>query len=375
MSVREKIIQFRDKGLTWPQIAEEIIEDYPELTQEQRYNKARNLYRGLSDTEDSCIKQIKQEATNTKNTDLLEVLKKGTSLKELSNNLGVSVQCCESIINDLKAQGYNIQLLGDIYSLSNIVFPSENIIDTSWNGNKIIRFGLMGDTQINSKFTQLTYLHKFYEICRQEGITTIYHTGDLDEGEQMRIGHPYECYEQGFDDHVSEIVRVYPKVAGIQTQFIIGNHDAAHIKRCGCDIGIAVARQREDMIYLGNSYALIKLTPSCTMELRHPIDGTSYALSYKIQKMIESISDGEKPNLLAVGHYHKAEYLYYRNVHAFQTASFQAQTPFMRGKGISAAIGGWVVELALNDAGEIEKITPTYIPFGKAIVDDWRSFR
>ena len=58
----------------------------------------------------------------------------------------------------------------------------------------------------------------------------------------------------------------------------------------------------------------------------------AYALSYKIQKMVEAMSGGEKPNILAVGHYHKLEMFPYRNVQCFQTGTFQAQTPWMRGK-------------------------------------------
>ena len=64
------------------------------------------------------------------------------------------------------------------------------------------------------------------------------------------------------------------------------------------------------MNYLGRDCAIIMLTPNCSLELRHPWDGTAYALSYKIQKMVESMGGGEKPNILAVGHYHKSEYFF-----------------------------------------------------------------
>ena len=86
-----------------------------------------------------------------------------------------------------------------------------NYFINEWSGDKVIRFGVMGDTQINSKYTQLTHLHKLYDIYEQEGIETVFHTGDIDEGEEMRMGHKYECYTQGADDHVAEIVRTYPK--------------------------------------------------------------------------------------------------------------------------------------------------------------------
>jgi hypothetical protein len=245
----------------------------------------------------------------------------------------------------------------------------------NWNGGSTIRFGLMGDTQINSKYTQLTHLHALYDIYAREGIRTVYHTGDMDEGELMRQGHQYECYTQGADDHVDEIARVYPKRAGMVTHFITGNHDASIIKHCGYNIGPAIASKRDDMRYLGRDCAIVQLTPNCSLELRHPWDGTAYALSYKTQKMIDAMQGGEKPNLLAVGHYHKLEYLFYRNVHCFQTGTLQAQTPHMRGKGIAAMMGGWIIEVEVADDGTVRCVKQQLIPFYKTIKDDYKNWR
>lgn len=244
-----------------------------------------------------------------------------------------------------------------------------------WTGDKIIRFGLMGDTQINSKYTQLTHLHNLYDIYEHEGITKVYHTGDIDEGEEMRMGHKYECYTQGADDHVDEIVRVYPQRKGITTSFITGNHDHSLFKRAGYDIGKSIADKRTDMKYLGMDEAIIELTPNCTMQLKHPSDGTAYALSYKIQRMIDSMSGGEKPNILAVGHYHKTSYDFYRNIHALQTGCFQGQTPFTRGKGISVAVGGWLVEIYVSDDGSINRLKSEFVPYYKHIKDDYLNWR
>ena len=251
--------------------------------------------------------------------------------------------------------------------------PSHHILE--WDEDRVIRFGLIGDTQINSKYTQLTHLHRFYDVCAKMGIDTVFHTGDIDEGEQMRPGHQYECYEQGADDHVAEIVRVYPRREGIKTYFITGNHDASLYKRAGMDLGRAIADKREDMIYLGRDCAVVKLTGKCTLELRHPWDGTAYALSYKPQKIVEAMEADSKPNILAIGHYHKIEYLFYRNVHCFQSGCFQSQTPFTRGKGISVHMGGWIVEITVSEDGSIKGITPTMIPFYSAIENDWKNWR
>lgn len=244
-----------------------------------------------------------------------------------------------------------------------------------WDGTKTLKFAIMGDTQIGSKYTQLTYLHEFYDLCEKEGITDVYHTGDLTEGLKMRTGHEYELYTVSADDMRDDVVMNYPMRDGITTHFITGNHDASIYKQVGYDIGQAIANLRPDMKYLGRDCAVINLTPKCTLELRHPWDGTAYALSYKMQKMIEAMESDSKPNILAVGHYHKAEYIFYRNVHALQTGCFQGQTPFTRGKGISVHIGGWLVTIHVDDNGYIQRIAPEFIPFYKSITNDYKNFK
>jgi len=367
------------QGAKWMDIAEAVKESF---TPDKNIYKIKEIVRkSITKTDEYKVKCGTGEADqpirscgNIMQT-AIEKLKVGTTLDALAQSIGLSAGITTSLIGELRGQGYNIQEAGSEIKISTVVVPGLNIINSSWDGNKIIRFGLMGDTQINSKYTQITHLHRLYDVYAQEGIGDVYHVGDIDEGEEMRQGHKYECYSQGADDHIAEIVKVYPKRDGITTHFITGNHDHSIIKRAGFDIGNAIAAQRTDMVYLGQSSAIICLTDNCTMELRHPIDGTAYALSYKLQKMIEAMSGGEKPNILAVGHYHKADYMFYRNVHSFQTGCFQAQTPWMRGKGIAAMLGGWIVEVIVNDSGTIERLKQEFIPFYRGIKDDYKSWQ
>lgn len=352
------------KSLT--ETARELQKYFPELEQRQVYEKMRRYLRDCD--------QYKQSTTNVTES-IIKDLDKGVSLSVASQKYGLPEKAVEAIINEAREAGYNIVENCGTYRIERIIVAGENKLKRDWSGEKIIRFGLMGDTQINSKYTQLTHLHKLYDVYEAEGIRDVYHTGDIDEGEDMRTGHKYECYTQGADDHVAEIVRVYPKRNDMTTHFITGNHDHSIIKHCGYDIGVSIAKERDDMTYLGQSSAIVELTPNCTLELRHPIDGTAYALSYKLQKMIEAMQGGEKPNIIAVGHYHKAEYLFYRNVHAFQTGTTQAQTPWMRGKQISAHMGGWIVEVSVNDAGIITRIKQEFIPYYTAIKDDYLNWR
>lgn len=245
----------------------------------------------------------------------------------------------------------------------------------NWNGTKELRFGLIGDTQMGSKYTQLTYLHTFYDLCKQEGIEDIYHTGDITEGLKMRPGHEYEVYVVSADEMRDDVIANYPKRDGITTHFITGNHDASIYKHVGYDIGYAIAKERPDMNYLGRDCAVVHLTPNCTLELRHPWDGTAYAISYKIQKMVEAMESDSKPKILAVGHYHKAEYIFYRNVHVLQTGCFQGQTPFTRGKGISVHLGGWLIKITVDEEGTIKRFAQEFIPFCSSIKDDYKNFK
>lgn len=244
-----------------------------------------------------------------------------------------------------------------------------------WDGTQTLRFGLMGDTQFGSKYAQITHLHNFYDLCEREGITDIYHTGDLTDGLKMRPGHEYELYEISADGQCADVVANYPRRKGITTHFITGNHDASLYKHVGFDIGRAITKDREDMVYLGRDCAVVELTPNCTLELRHPWDGTSYAVSYKLQKMIEAMEADSKPNILAVGHYHKELTMFYRNIHAVLSASFQSQTPFLRGKGIASVMGGFIIEAHVDKNGYIQRYKPEFIPYYKSIKDDYLNFK
>lgn len=354
-----------DKNVSWTKIVQAMKEQGYSLTFDQIRETLRRHPRYKSNDSEN------QDTTEH----VLKLIEKPIKTNEICQKLKITSRVLSAVLEDLREIGFIIEEDNETVFICKDIKPSENNYVLNWRGEKIIRFGLCGDNQSGSKYTQITHLHNFYDICQHEGIETVYHTGDIDEGEEMRQGHKYECYIQGADDHVQELIKTYPKREGITTEFITGNHDWSIIKRAGYDIGVTIAKERPDMKYLGQGSAMIDLTPNCKLELRHPIDGTAYAHSYKIQKMIEAIQGGDKPNVLAVGHYHKAEYLPYRNVHAIQTGCFQAQTPWMKGKQIAAVVGGWIIEIHVDDEGSIHRFKSEFFPYYKMIKDDYMNWR
>lgn len=312
--------------------------------------------------------------------DALEEAKVCNKVKEIVSNLADKYGVDKSNKCDYRKFYNKIQKFLKRHESKSTLLPrtavqnlEPSVYDTDWSGAKEIKIAIMGDTQLGSKYAQITHLNKFYDICEQEGIKDVYHTGDITDGLKMRPGHEYELYAVSADDMIEDVVKRYPKRVGITTHFITGNHDASIYKHVGYDIGKAIARQRSDMEYLGKDCAVVNLTNNCKLELRHPWDGTAYALSYKPQKMVESMESDSKPNILAIGHYHKAEYLFYRNVHVIQTGCFQSQTPFTRGKGISVNLGGWIVTINVKEDGTIVSISPKFIPFYSSIKDDYKN--
>lgn len=240
--------------------------------------------------------------------------------------------------------------------------PISRNVKHEW-GTRNFKFGLMGDTHKGSIYANQIALDDFYKRAKAFGVCAVYHTGDMTEGYNRRKGHSFQCNLHGADEQVRGVVNDYPTIKGVKTYFITGDHDGWHYESAGVDIGKQISMQRPDMEYLGPRFRTVEFSPKTTLMLAHPAKGTSYALSYNIQKMIEAFSGGEKPSILAVGHFHKIEYLFYRNVHAFQTGTFQNQSDWMKTMNISAHVGGWLVDVSMKKNGSIDRITQTLIPY------------
>jgi len=209
-------------------------------------------------------------------------------------------------------------------------------------------FGLTGDTHMGCLYHHNSALHGFYDLLKERGVKVVYNTGDLLAGHKVYRGMEFELRDIGLDAQVARVQKDHPD-NGIITRFITGNHDASFKHEAGVVAGRVIQSARPDMEFLGEEQARVEMmTPNgkFTLMLLHPGGGSSYALSYRPQKIVESLEGGTKPDMIAIGHYHKADFMpSYRNVAAIQTGTFQRQTPFMARQGLAAHVGGWIVEV------------------------------
>lgn len=225
------------------------------------------------------------------------------------------------------------------------------------DANGVVRFAVASDQHLCSKYAREDCLNEFYDQVARRGITTVLNAGNWIDGEATF--NKFDLKVHGMDAQMRYLAEHYPHRDGVVTAAITGaDHEGWYSRREGIDVGQYAANTmkhagRSDWVDLGFMECFIPLVHSATgastqLCLMHPGGGSSYALSYAPQRIVEGFDGGSKPAVLVIGHYHKSGYNLIRNVHTMQAGAFQDQTIFMRQKKLAAHVGGCFVELHLD---------------------------
>lgn len=219
-----------------------------------------------------------------------------------------------------------------------------------------IRLLLISDTHLCSKYDRLDILNYLYDKAEDENVKYVLHSGDFTDGKSNRPEHIYELKEHSYEGQVQYCTEKYPKFSG-KTYVIAGNHDGWWYKSTGSEIVKSIAKNREDIVYLGSDVGDMKIG-NIKIRLFHGKGGISYAKSYKIQKYLDTIPILEKPDILQTGHIHQSFYYKQDNTHCFQTSCLEDQTPFCRSQGFSNDKSCWWVDIYMDDKGNVHQIVP-----------------
>ena len=206
------------------------------------------------------------------------------------------------------------------------------------------RMLVISDTHIGSSYSPYEWHDLAATVAHEEKCECVLHCGDLTEGMKIkRIGtQMYELSDLGFEAQRDRAIEMMGKYK-LPIYAISGNHDGFFKEYAGADIVKAVSDQVRDMVYLGYDAGEIEVD-GAVIRLWHGGDGNSYALSYRLQKVIEAMTGGTKPAILLAGHVHKFCYIFERNVHAISCPCMQSQTEWMRGKKLAAHTGFLVLD-------------------------------
>lgn len=293
---------------------------------------------------------------------LVALLRRGErTTKELAEHFGVTQRSITQAIERLRDEGQLLFPVGksgwrmdarpDPHNAVEFAFTSDA---DGWH-----RFGFSSDEHLGSRYYRDDCHQDLFDKFAAAGIRHVLNTGNWIDGETTFNRHDLDVH--GWQNQVEFLVANYPQRDGIKTYAITGeDHEGWITRREGIDIGryaeLAMRDAgRHDWVNLGFMESWVRLVhretgKSTHMLLTHPGGGSAYAVSYRPQKIVESLSGGSKPAVLLIGHYHKLSYNYFRNVHVVQCGTLCEQSLFMRKHSIEAHVGGGIIEFQQDPA-------------------------
>lgn len=297
--------------------------------------------------------------------------KERVSSDDLATRFGVSKTDIKKTIRQLEEFGLNLFKFGNQFQVSDQIEKSQpTVIPQKALVGKRVKFGFVTDNHMGSKYERMDVLNALYDRFKLDGIDTVYNAGNVIDGEARF--NKFDIHTYGMENQCKYFAEKYPQRDGITTKFITGDdHEGWYVQREGVNIGKFMEQKakevgRSDLVYLGHmEHDIVLKAPhgQAIIRIVHPGGGSSYAISYTSQKLVESYAPGEKPNILLMGHYHKMAFDFIRGVFVVQGGCTMDQSPFMRKKRLDAHVGGWICEYQQADNGVILSFKAEWIPF------------
>ena len=294
------------------------------------------------------------------------LINKRKDVIEIAKDLEVEPYIVYGMVHELINQGYLYDIVdGQIVKLDKPKKQSE-VYEIKSNLEHL-RLLLISDTHLCSKFDRLDILNYLYDRADREGVKHVLHSGDFTDGRSHRPEQVYELKETSYDGQIDYCVDKYPKVDGITTYAISGNHDDWWYKSAGSDIVNSIARKREDIVYLGPDVADLKIG-KLKVHMFHGKGSQAYAKSYKAQKYLDAMPIKDRPHILQLGHVHQAFFYQQDHTHVFQTGCLEDQTPFCRSQGLANNKSCWWVDVYMDDKGNPVRISQELEEFGPKLI-------
>lgn len=301
---------------------------------------------------------------------LLSFLKReNRTVTDISDKFKLSTDEVIELIKYIGLLKYNVTLNDNTVILDRSFATGK--LDLYNKGEREIRVGFVSDQHLGSHWERRDVLDAAYAHFHNKGINIVFNSGNWIEGEARFNKQDVKVH--GMTPQINYCAANYPYYPEIKTYFVSGDdHEGWYAQREMFNIGDALQSAREnlgryDMKHLGYVEADIIITSKENgwdndqmLRLAHPGGGSSYATSYAFQKIVESFQGGEKPAIYAGGHFHKAIYFQYRNVHIFGIPGMQDQSIFGRKQKIEFQVGFVDASFFINEAGLITSVTPRY---------------
>ena len=286
-----------------------------------------------------------------KNQGINVVYNRSTKVYSLNDNKALTPDEV-IIINRLEKMGlekHQIDALIKAFATQEPLPTGPTVIEFS---KKKIKFLLISDTHLGSKYYRPDILRHAAKYAEREQIDFVLNAGDTIEGVSGRADQWLELDKQnglGLTEQIDYLTEQFAqfgnlKVYSIEAQ---GSHGgwayASHRGSQGLNIGRTIEAFCPQYKFLGFDIADIKIA-GITIRLRHPE-------MLQIEEYVNRLMPNNKPHVVIQGHFHgKVGYRPHRNVHCIDAGCMQIATPYLERKGAVPILGYWVVEITIGEA-------------------------
>jgi len=345
--------------------------DLAEITG-QKVDAVRKMYRRLGLPPKRANVQYIAGGLSMDEEAMKRFMKRPRTIEEVCDRFSVPPKKVREFIAELQDSHHVLEITDDKIKLGKDLAPNYKpvVVDFSKYKETEVPFGFCADAHIGSKYERLDVLNDLYDRFQKAGVTTVYQGGNIIDGEARF--NKFDIYVHGVNDQVKNLIEKYPQRKGITTRFVTGDdHEGWYVQREHINIGeviesMANAAGRQDLHHLGymeRDIALKQGDKESIIRVIHAGGGSSYALSYSSQKYAESLQGGEKPSIILVGHFHKFDFSYPREIHMIQGGCTEDQTPFMRKRKLQAMIGGVILWVKQAENGVIRSVKVEWMPY------------
>jgi hypothetical protein len=302
------------------------------------------------------------------------ISKQPLSRPELSEALHCELTSVNTALKFLRSQGANItEMIGGKLFLHTFVERGGSLtLQAKDRGDGWTAVGFVTDNHLCNRHSRLDVLNAAYDFFAREGVTVVLNAGNMVDGE-ARFNRHELIVAPGMDPQLDYAIEHYPERRNVVTHYITGDdHEGWWIQREAINVGEyfqmrAEKAGRKDLRYLGHVEADIKLQcgkGSTVGRIMHPGGGSAYALSYAPQKLVESFQGGEKPAVLWIGHYHKFDWCYPREVHCISGGCTTDQSAFLRKNKIGVHVGFGMTKIQQDKrSGHITRLQHEWLPY------------
>jgi predicted transcriptional regulator/predicted phosphodiesterase len=375
----------------------ELLQDSGEITKETLYSGEVEYYflGDLKDLPDIKMKERKERLTGIRLTNhestvhrLLRA--KSMTVGELSRSLnkpmGVSKEYIYKILQSLQTKGFSVSVdeARKEAKLDTSEITKEGIkpLELEPLYKHRIRFGIVSDTQLGSRYQQLTLLRTTYQIFEEEKVDFVINPGDLVDGIKMYRGQEQETFLHGADEQKIYAINNYPHSKNFKTYIIAGNHDLIFKKIAGYNIVESICAERDDLVYKGEIGCHTFKVKNLTFDVLHPTGGVPYAKSYRLQKVIEGAlgdiisrmrmtNDASIiPHFMILGHLHIVDYCPHIGIKGIIAPCLQSQTPYLKAKGYMPEVGCIILDVECDDDWNANRILIDHRDFSSYVKEN-----